>query len=252
MTGRRIVAALVTVAGAAGFTACLLALYTGARDIMQTDGGFCASGGPYVIAHQCSGADERLMMVGILGGLFAVAIYAGGSSALRGRASSAGLLAWTALFGLLGWNFIAEARHHTGQGAATGPLITGSLFLLMALGGFIPFLAALISDLRNGDHPDPAITAMQPLVQAAATPGAPGGPGAAGWQAGGTQWQPAGTGAWPTATMPAPGVVPVYGPVTKRSTSGNQRLRTGAWLLASMAGMAVGFALSSSLITLLR
>jgi hypothetical protein len=242
MTGRRIVAALVTVAGAAGFTACLLALYTGARDIMQTDGGFCASGGPYVIAHQCSGADERLMMVGILGGLFAVAIYAGGSSALRGRASSAGLLAWTALFGLLGWNFIAEARHHTAQGAAAGPLITGSLFLLMALGGFIPFLAALISDFRNGDRPGPAITAMQPLVQAAATPGAPGG----------TQWQPAGTGAWPTATMPAPGVVPVYGPVTKRSTSGNQRLRTGAWLLASVAGMAVGFALSSSLITLLR
>ena len=246
MTGRRIVAALVTVAGAAGFTACLLALYTGARDVMRTDGGFCASGGPYVVAHQCSGADVRLMMVGILGGLFAVAIYAGGSSALRGRASSAGLLAWTALFGLLGWNFIQQTLHQApGQGTPTGPLVSGSLFLLMALGGFIPFLAALISDFRSGDRPDPAVTAMQPLVQAAVTAGAPSGQGAAGWQS-------SGTGAWPTATMPAPGVVPVYGPVTKRSTSGPGPLRTGAWLLASLAGVAAGFALSSSLITLLR
>jgi hypothetical protein len=250
MTGRRIAAVLVTVIGAAGFTVCLLALYTGARDVMQTDGGFCASGGPYVVAHQCSGADMRLMMVGILGGLFAVAIYAGGSSALRGRASSAGLLAWTALFGLLGWNFIQQTLHRApGQGTPTGPLISGSLFLLMALGGFIPFLAALISDFRSGDRPDPAITGMQPLVQAAVTAGAPSGPG---WQAGGTQGQPTGTGAWPMAAMPAPGVVPVYGPVTKRSTSGTGRLRIGAWLLASLAGMAVGFALSSSLITLLR
>jgi hypothetical protein len=76
---------------------------------------------------------------------------------------------------------------------------------------------------------------MQPLVQATVTAGAP-----------------SGTGAWPTATMPAPGVVPVYGPVTKRSTSGSGRLRAGAWLLASLAGTAVGFALSSSVITLLR
>jgi hypothetical protein len=236
MTGRRIVAALVTVVGAAGFTVCLLALYAGARDVMRTDGGFCASGGPYVIAHQCSGADVRLMMVGILGGLFAVAIYAGGSSALRGRASSAGLLAWTALFGLLGWNFIQQALHRApGQSTPTGPLVSGSLFLLMALGGFIPFLAALISDLRSGDRPDPAISAMQPLVQASVTAGVP-----------------SGTGAWPSATMPAPGVVPVYGPAAKRSTSGSGRLRTGAWLLASLAGMAVGFAVSSSLITLLR
>ena len=231
MTGRRIVAALVTVAGAAGFTVCLLALYTGARDVMRTDGGFCASGGPYVVAHQCSGADVRLMMVGILGGLFAVAIYAGGSSALRGRASSAGLLAWTALFGLLGWNFIQQTLHQApGQGTPTGPLVSGSLFLLMALGGFIPFLAALISDFRSGGRPDSAITAMQPLVQAAVAPGMLG----------------------PTATMPAPGVVPVYGPVTKRSTSGPGPLRTGAWLLASLAGVAAGLALSSSLITLLR
>ena len=231
MTGRRIVAALVTVAGAAGFTVCLLALYTGARDVMRTDGGFCASGGPYAVAHQCSGADIRLMMVGILGGLFAVAIYAGGSSALRGRASSAGLLAWTALFGLLGWNFIQQTLHRApGQGTPAGPLVSGSLFLLMALGGFIPFLAALISDFRSGGRPDSAITAMQPLVQAAVAPGMLG----------------------PTATMPAPGVVPVYGPVTKRSTSGPGPLRTGAWLLASLAGVAAGFALSSSLITLLR
>ena len=236
MTGRRLVAALVTVAGAAGFTACLLALYTGARDVMQIDGGFCASGGPYVVAHQCTSGDERLLMIGILGGLFAVAIYAGGSSALRGRASGAGLLAWTALFGLLGWNFIQQTLHRVpGQGTPTGPLISGTLFLLMALGGFIPFLAGVISDFRSGGRPDPAITAMQPLVPAAVTPGAP-----------------SGMGGWSSAAVPTTGVVPVYGPGTRRSTSGTGPLRTGAWLLASLAGTAIGFALSSSLITLLR
>ena len=248
MTGRRLAAALVTVAGAAGFTACLLALYRGARDVMQTDGGSCASGGPYVVAHQCSGADVRLMMVGILGGLFAVAIYAGGSSVLRGRALGAGLLAWVALFGLLGWNFIKTAQHPpAGQSMPSGALISGILFLLMALGGLIPFLATLISDFRSGDRPDPAIAGMQPLVQA----GVPTGVGAPGWQVGGTEWQPAG-GGWSAAAPPAPGVVPVYGPGAKRSTSGTGPLRTGAWLLASLAGTALGFAMSSSLITLLR
>lgn len=52
MSTRRLAGALVAFAGAAGFTACLLSLFTGMRDVMRTDGGFCASGGPYVIAHQ--------------------------------------------------------------------------------------------------------------------------------------------------------------------------------------------------------
>jgi hypothetical protein len=46
VSARKLAAALVAFAGGAAFTACLLALVDGMRDVAQTDGGFCASGGP--------------------------------------------------------------------------------------------------------------------------------------------------------------------------------------------------------------
>jgi len=101
VSAKRFVAALVAFAGATAFTACLLALVGGMRDVMVTDGGFCASGGPYVIAHQCSNADIRLIMIGIFGALIAAGFYAG-SAGLGSRAASAGLLLWAALFGSAG------------------------------------------------------------------------------------------------------------------------------------------------------
>jgi len=51
VSARRLAGALVTLLGAAGFTACLLSMFSGIRDVMRADRGFCASGGPYVIAH---------------------------------------------------------------------------------------------------------------------------------------------------------------------------------------------------------
>jgi len=139
MTARRITGFLLAIAGAAGFTACLKAMLAGFRDVIKVDGGYCASGGPYVIAHQCSNADIRLLLIGIFGGLLAVAVYAIGTAMLGKPASSAGLLAWTALFGLLGWNFIATH----------GSVITGVVFLVMAAGGFVVLLSSVTSDLRN-------------------------------------------------------------------------------------------------------
>jgi len=50
VSAKRLVAALVTFAGATAFTACLLALTGAMRDVMRADGGFCAGGGQYVIA----------------------------------------------------------------------------------------------------------------------------------------------------------------------------------------------------------
>ncbi len=88
MSAKRLVAALVAFAGAAAFTACLLSLLSGMRDVMQADGGFCASGGPYVIAHQCSSSDIRLIMIGIFGALIAAGFYAGGTAG-RGRSAPA-------------------------------------------------------------------------------------------------------------------------------------------------------------------
>jgi hypothetical protein len=242
MSPRRLVAALVAFAGATAFTACLLSAVSGMRDVMVTDGGFCASGGPYVISHQCSSSDIRLIMIGIFGALIAAAFYAGGTAGLGSRAASAGLLLWAALFGTLGWNFLSTGRHN----GASGLLFTGVLFLVMAAGGLLPLLFSLAGDLRKAGRPDPAISGMQPLVRTA-VPAAPGlQPGTTAFQPGMTTgFQPAG--AWQPGPAPAMGMVP-----RNQTTRSTELLRTGIWLVVSLAGTGLGIALSSSLITMLR
>jgi hypothetical protein len=159
---RRLLGAACVIAGAAGVVACLLAASAGMRDVMRSGGGFCASGGPYVIANQCSSADIRLLLVGIVGGLVAAAIAAGGSTVFD-RVGSASLLAWVALFGLLGWSFIDEVLHPaTGQGT-TGWLISGVVFWLLAIGGLVPLMIGLVGDLRTVGRPDPVAVSMQRL-----------------------------------------------------------------------------------------
>ena len=242
MSAKRLVAALVAFAGATAFTACLLALAGGMRDVMVTDGGFCASGGPYVIAHQCSNADIRLIMIGIFGALIAAGFYAGGSAGLGSRAASAGLLLWAALFGTLGWNFVS-----TGRSGFTGVLFTGVLFLAMAVGGLIPLLSRLADDLRKpSGRPDPVIPGMQPLVRAAvpSMPGMQPGPG--------TTFQPGATAAFQPGMLPVPGQVPGTGAVSQAAARSTELLRTGVWLVVSVAGTAFGIALSASLISMLR
>ena len=76
-------------------------MYESMREVMVDNGGTCASGGPYVSVHPCSSGDLRLLMIGILGGLGAVAVYGAGTAMLGRPASLAGLAAWTALFGAL-------------------------------------------------------------------------------------------------------------------------------------------------------
>lgn len=250
MNAKRLVAALVAFAGATAFTACLLALVNGMRDVMQTDGGFCASGGPYVIAHQCSSSDIRLIMIGIFGALIAAGFYAGGTAGLGSRAASAGLLLWAALFGSLGWNFLSAGRHS----GASGMLFTGVLFLAMAAGGLLPLLFSLAGDLRRGGQPDPVITGMPPLVRAA-VPTAPGlqpGP-ATTFQSGATStYQPGTAGMWQPGPVPVPSVGPMLSAPARTADRSSDLLRTGVWLVVSLAGTAFGIALSSSLITMLR
>src|SRR5579872_5945465 len=167
MKAGRLAGLLLVITGAAGVTVFLASASAGMRDVMLTDGGTCASGGPYAVAQQCSAADVRLLMSGILGGLIAAAIYAAGSSAIGSPASAAGLISWTALFGLLGWNFIDIGRHPKTPGSGSSWLFTGGLFWLMAAGGLIALLARMVADVKDAVRPSPTLASVQPLVRAA-------------------------------------------------------------------------------------
>lgn len=248
---RRLLGAACVIAGAAGVVACLLAASAGMRDVMVNDGGSCASGGPYVVAHQCSEADMRLLLVGILGGLVATAIMASGSAAV-GRGSSASLLAWVALFGLFGWNFIRMVVHPAaGQQGASGWLISGVVFWLLAAGGLVPLLGGLLSDLRTAGRPDPVAASMQPLVRAQFMPSgwgggfgsaadgatAVGGPGSLGWVSPSV-----------SPSTPVPGLGSGQSTVARNPSAA----WLGLWMVLIVLGGALGAIANSALISALR
>jgi hypothetical protein len=191
VTLRRLAGVAGVLLGSAGVAACLRSASAGMRDVMQADGGSCASGGPYVIARQCSGGDMRLLMAGILGGLLCTAVLVVATAGLGLSGARAGLLAWSGLFGVLGWNFISLGLHPAGSGSpgpasSSGWLVSGGVFWLLAVGGLVPLLSGIIGDLRLAGRPDPLMTSAQPLVRAAFVPGVsvpqPGPP--LGWPAG--------------------------------------------------------------------
>lgn len=242
---RRLIGAACVIGGAAGVVGGVLAASAGMRDVMRNDGGFCASGGPYVVAHQCSGADIGLLLVGILGGLAATAIVVAGS-AVFGRGSSASLVAWVVLFGVLGWNFIDEVVHPTGGSGSVGWLISGVVFWLLAAGGLVPLVTGLVTDLRAAGRPDPVAASVQPLVRAQFVPigwGAETGTAAEGIADAG------GPGSvWRSAAMPIPAGRP--GPTAAARNPSAAWL--GWWAVLVVVGSAIGALASSPLISALR
>lgn len=216
MTVRRLAGVLLTAAGGAGVTACLMSAFTGMRDVMVTDGGACSSGGPYLSAHQCSGADLRLLMIGILGMLVSAGFFAAGTGLLGGRPATAGMLVWGGLFGALGWNFVHLGQHPpAAMNGGGGWLVTGAVFWVMAAGGVVPALTSLAGWLRRGSQPEPGRGVAPAVV--ARFPGMGGMP--AGWQPGGGQFGmggPYGQGGQSGAggRFGAPGPNPGGGPVS--------------------------------------
>jgi hypothetical protein len=146
----RLLGVPLTLVGAGGFAAALVSLYTGMRHVLRTSGGYCASGGPYVIAHQCSSSDVKLILFGIFGMLLAAAVLMVGLGLLRGPLLAASLLMWTGLFGALGWNFLSLGFNPPhGQSGGGVWIACGVVFELMALGGLIPALMAMVSGVRD-------------------------------------------------------------------------------------------------------
>jgi hypothetical protein len=169
---RRYVAPVGIAVGAAGFAAALTATYRGMRDVMTSKGGFCASGGPYVIGSHCTSGEVHLLTFGMLGLFVFGAVYFSFMAWYEAPLLGPGLFAWAVLFGLLGWNFIDLGALHkpAGMGGTGGWVVSGAIFWAMALGGLVPAVLMAVVWLRRGGAPDPATMVPEPLVRAAAYP----------------------------------------------------------------------------------
>jgi hypothetical protein len=155
--------------GVVGFSACLTTLYMGARSV-EGQGGFCASGGPYAIAHQCTSGETRQVLIGILGMLVFGAVFVGLTAFADGPVLVPSGLLWAALFGSLGVGFLLPPK---GSQSSASNAAVGGLFLLMAAGGVWPAITSGLAWIRRGGEPeadDPAFGGRIPLVKASVQP----------------------------------------------------------------------------------
>ena len=163
---------LLYLLGIAGVAAAITIIFLGDRAVMDI-GGNCADGGPYVSARPCPGGVALAMLVGFLGGLAALGLAAWKGAAIGGGASSVVLLAWPALFGVLGLSMLQSGFDPPGDdpGWAWGYVITGVVFVAMAL---IPLLAWWSFNWLTGPAAGPAAgTAAGPGAGALATEPSP-------------------------------------------------------------------------------
>jgi len=113
--------------GAFGFSFALTCLYHAMRGVMRL-GGFVASGGPYVIAHEAP-SWIWIAPVSIVTGMIFVFIH--WIAARKLQCLSIHALAWPALFLSLGYNFWEFGFNPPGGGTSVAWLICGALFWLM-------------------------------------------------------------------------------------------------------------------------
>ena len=119
------------------FSFCFALLYIGSTVVMGL-GGYCASGGPYVIETECPDAVVATLPLSIFGGLAAVAI---GVFFTRGFGMPLVSWAWPVLFLGLGWAFLVSSL----QPGGITFLIVGILFVVM---GAFPLVMELRASVR--------------------------------------------------------------------------------------------------------
>lgn len=169
--GGGLIGLVATFIGAAGFAACLTGVYMAMRDLMINSGGACASGGPYQINPDqvCSSGQTALLMGGIFAGLVFAGILVYGSEKLTGSYLGVGLLLWAALFGALGWNFVELGLNppESLASGATGWIICGVVFWLMALPGLLLGLKNVADYFKAAANPEEAKPIFDaPIVRA--------------------------------------------------------------------------------------
>jgi hypothetical protein len=138
-SGRAVVAAVI---GWAGLVACLTAVFLSMRAVLGV-GGACADGGAYVIAQPCPDGVAAAMSLGIPAGLLFAAIASWGGGRIGGFWASTPILAWSGLFGSLGFNFLDAAWFSApaDAGVEIGGVVVGVMFEVMAL---VPLAGVLL------------------------------------------------------------------------------------------------------------
>jgi hypothetical protein len=125
-------AAALAALGYAGGAMCITLVFLGMRSVMDI-GGYCAEGGPYVIAQTCPDGATPALFIGIWGLFLFGAIATIGGVKVGGIWAAAPLLGWSALFAALGWNFMEYGVFAVpGGGVELGWAICGVMFWIMA------------------------------------------------------------------------------------------------------------------------
>ena len=166
----RITDVVLYLVGEAGLAAAITLLFLGMRPIMDV-GGMCAEGGPYAIQQHCPEGAALVFFLGFMGGLASLFLAAWKGSSIGGGAGSVVFLAWPALFGALGFNFLQYGFVPPGDdpGWAWGWLICGIVFEAMAFGPLLlplllGFLTAPAAGVGGAAHVARATPGGQRLV----------------------------------------------------------------------------------------
>jgi hypothetical protein len=155
---RRSVARVIGSLVGAGGVAFSLTLLSRSMRSVQAIGGVCKSGASATqIVHHCPAGVGGTMTLSIFGGLLFLLLFTV-CSGDAGR--SLLLLAWSALFLSLGWNFLDYGLHitvssdTTGSGVSGGFLISGVLFIVMGVVPLVWVLPRLWRVLTGEPDPD--------------------------------------------------------------------------------------------------
>jgi hypothetical protein len=158
---------------AAGVAASITALSVALRDVMRENGGFCASGGPYEIAQECSRGTVFLLFGSVLTLLVFMGLHAAFTAWVDGP-----VIGWPAftgvLFAVLGWNFVQYGLDPPppDDGIVYAWLLTGAVFFVMAIGFAAPATMRAVEWLRRGDEPEPPLFPRATVMAAVNQPDA--------------------------------------------------------------------------------